>query len=128
MKKNSGIVYRLLIVSAAFWTMACASSPIAHNPSGKGITIKAIKDHPDMYAGRTVVLTGQFKGWKGSCRETLPQSRSDWMVEDETGCIYVNGTVPDGLRPMSPNDETIALTGTVRLTTHGVPYLEVQRP
>lgn len=128
MNKYSGIIYLLLAVSAAFWTMACASSSSVEDAPGTLITIKAIKDHPDTYAGRPVVLTGRFKGWKGSCQEVPPKSRSDWMVEDDTGCIYVCGSVPGGMRPMSPNDETIVLTGTVRLSKLGVPYLEVQHP
>jgi len=128
MFKNSNIVCLLLVVSAIFWAMACASSPDVEDTTGKVLTINAIKDNPDGYAGKTVLLTGRFKGWEGPCQEAPPKTRSDWMLADDTGCIYVSGRVPKGLRPMSPNDEPVTLTGVVRLTKQGVPYLEAQHP
>ena len=131
MYKISNIVCLLLVVSAVLWAVACASSPDAENKentTGSVITINAIKDNPDGYDGRTVLLTGRFKGWKGACKEAPPRTRSDWIMADDTGCIYVTGSIPKGLSPMSPNDETVTLTGVVRLTDSGVPYLEAQRP
>jgi hypothetical protein len=128
MKKRSGIDYLLLATAVAFFTLSCVASPKAENMSKNGITIQAIKDNPDLYAGMTVRLTGRFKGWKGSCQGSPPKSRSDWMIADDTGCMYVSGRVPKGLQPMFPEDESIELTGVVRLTRFGGPYLEVRSP
>lgn len=50
------------------------------------------------------------------------------MIEDDTGCMYVSGPFPKGLQPMAPKDETVALTGVVRLSKVGAPYLEVHSP
>lgn len=128
MKNSGSIVYLLVVISAAVWVMACVSSPKTGNPSETRTTIQAIQDHPDRYTGTTVRLTVRFKGWKGACKETPPKTRSDWMIADDTGCIYVTGTLPAGLQPMAPKDEALELTGVVRLTKRGAPYLEVQSP
>ena len=129
MFKNSNTVCLLLVVSAIFWAMACASSPDVEDTAGKVITINAIKDNPRRLCRQDgSVDPAGSKAGRGPCKEAPPKTRSDWMLADDTGCIYVSGRVPKGLRPMSPNDETVTLTGVVRLTDSGVPYLEAQRP
>ena len=97
---------------------------MSKNVSQEIITVKAIQDKPLDFSGKNVRLDGVFKGWKGSCRSSPPKSRSDWMVEDGTGCIYVHGTLPGSLQPMTPKDEPISFKGVVRVTADGIPYLE----
>ena len=71
----------------------------------------------------TVTVTGVFHGWRGPCPGGPPVSRSDWMIADPSGCLYVHGPVPIGLDPATPAGEKISVTGVVRLKK-GRPYLE----
>ena len=71
----------------------------------------------------TVTVTGVFYGWRGPCPGGPPVSRSDWMIADASGCLYVHGPVPIGLDPAKPAGEKISVTGVVRLK-NGRPYLE----
>lgn len=114
------------LITFGWFTIVCDAMPMSKNVSQGIIKVKAIQDKPLEFSGKTVRLDGVFKGWKGSCRSGPPKSRSDWMVEDGTGCIYVHGTLPNNLQPMAPKDEPIILEGVVRLTTDGIPYLETK--
>jgi len=89
-------------------------------------TIAWILEKPSRFESKTVTLEGSFQGWRGPCWQGPPVSRSDWMITGTSGCLYVNGPVPDGLNPAKPAGETITVTGVVRLKA-GIPYLELQR-
>jgi hypothetical protein len=84
-----------------------------------------IIDDPPAFEGATVSVKGRFKGWKGDCRGAPPVSRSDWMVDDGTACIYVNGPAPPGLQAMAPDDAPVTITGTVRVSPAGMAYIEL---
>ncbi len=53
------------------------------------VTIKELKQNPSLYLNKVVEITGEYKGWKGE--EGPPVTRSDWVVNDGTGSIYVTG-------------------------------------
>ena len=59
-----------------------------------------------------------------------PITRSDWVIKDSTGAIYINANseadVPEGLHPSSLQDTNITLEvkGIVRVTKLGQPYIE----
>ena len=71
----------------------------------------------------TVTVTGVFQGWRGPCPGGPPVSRSDWMIADASGCLYVHGPLPPGLDPAKPAREKISVTGVVRLKK-GRPYID----
>lgn len=79
----------------------------------------SMKDQP-------VVLTGAFRGWKG-CPDSTMLSRSDWVLEDDTGCIFVTGTLPAGVSPESAKGERIQVTGHVVLDAKGKPAIRAVR-
>lgn len=115
--------------------LSCAASPKeeaaplkleSHKTAAEKTTIKAITDNPDQYKDRFVQLEGVFKGWKGGCKGGPPITRSDWMIDDDTGCIYVSGGIPGGLQPMAPKHEKIVLKGVVRVSGSGNPYIKIQ--
>lgn len=89
-------------------------------------TIAMINNHPSDYEGMKLSLSGVFKGWKGRCKGSPPVSRSDWMLADNSACIYISGAMPAGLQAMFPHDEAITITGTVRLTQAGKAYIEAR--
>ena len=78
------------------------------------VAVKTILENSPEMAGRRVTLDVDFRGWTGICSSGPPVTRSDWMVEDRTGCIYVHGPLPDGLDPSMPKGESLTLTGVVR--------------
>lgn len=100
---------------------ACAGVP----PSSAGPTVERINTDPGRYEGAEVTLKASFKGWKGACAGPPPVSRSDWMVDDGTGCLYVHGPLPPGLDPARPKDERVVLTGVLKRSADGVLYLDI---
>jgi hypothetical protein len=80
--------------------------------------------------GMTVV--GYYWGWDllHEANTSPPVSRSDWVLKDSTGSIYVSAEseakVPEGLRPGSLQDTSVILEvkGIVRVTEGGQPYIE----
>ncbi|PIP38852.1 MAG: hypothetical protein COX19_10375 [Desulfobacterales bacterium CG23_combo_of_CG06-09_8_20_14_all_51_8] len=106
---------------------ACAGNSPAQNSSSTeqpGV-LRLILEESSRFESDTVTVTGVFHGWRGPCLYGPPVSRSDWMIADESGCLYVNGPVPPGLDPAKPSGEKISVTGVVRLKK-GRPYVEIQ--
>jgi len=94
----------------------------------RNLTIGAINQEPYRYEGRVIELSGWFKGWTGGCRSGPPVSKSDWMIEDGTGCLYVSGLLPrPDLDPVNPEDERLNLTGVIKIGPLGLPYLQLLR-
>lgn len=87
------------------------------------VTPGVILKNPTRFGFVTVRVTGIFHGWRGPCRYGPPVSRSDWMIADASGCLYVHGQTPASLDPSRPSGEKISVTGVVRLK-NGLPYLE----
>lgn len=105
---------------------ACAGPAAEQNaalPEEAGV-LGLILKNPSRFESITVTVTGVFQGWRGSCPGGPPVSRSDWMMADPSGCLYVNGPVPSGLDSAKPAGEKISVTGVVRVKK-GRPYLDV---
>ena len=51
-------------------------------------------------------------------------TRSDWMLEDETGCIYITGRIPNSLSPVQPKGERVLVKGRVITTKKGKPVIK----
>lgn len=82
------------------------------------ITISILKN----YLGQTVTLNGQFMGWLAEAGSP-PVTRSDWVLKDETGLIYVTGKIP-GLYSNKDKGKALEITGLVKITPAGKIYLE----
>lgn len=105
--------------------MACAGHSGADQADASkeaGIFGRIIAE-PARFESTTVTVTGGFQGWRGPCPGGPPVSRSDWMISDASGCLYVHGPLPPGLDAAKPSGEPISVTGVVRLK-RGRPYLE----
>lgn len=89
------------------------------------ISITDIWADPDIYEGSVVTLEATYSGWKGGLAGAPPETRSDWLLEDETGWIYVTGK-PSGLDPIDDIGYPIKVTGLIKLTNDGEPYLVAQ--
>lgn len=128
MRKLRQIAYVFFSIEVVFFAAACVATPMPGTVPQEIVTVKVIQDKPSDFSGKAVHITGLFKGWQGACKISPPKSRSDWMIEDGTGCIYVHGAIPRGLNPTSPKDEPVSLKAVVRLTAGGFPYLDITLP
>jgi hypothetical protein len=95
--------------------------------------IMDILQKPQYYSGKQVTLTGFFRGWDllGEVKASTPVTRSDWVIRDRCGAIYVQ--VRDGL-PLGLNAGTkgdtvkvIRINGFVRVTGGGQAYIEPEK-
>ena len=115
------------------------ASPEATAPGGDATPFEAtvmvsnliaeILRAPDDYLGATVEITGYFHGWDllDEVGEPPPVTRSDWVIADEGGALYVTGMLPEDLNPASRDDvgSVIRLTATVATRQEQI-YLEAQ--
>jgi hypothetical protein len=94
--------------------------------------IGSILDNPGDYAGQSVTIVGYYRGWD-LLQEAVtmpPVTRSDWVIKDLTGAIYVSAgsdsKVPDGLDPSSKDDTDaiLRLRGIVHVTCDGDPFIQ----
>ncbi len=107
----------VLLVTACQQAAPSPSSP--SKPS-----IGDIREAPTAYEGKVVIIEGKYQGWKGGFGSP-PVTRSDWLVQDATGWLYVTGK-PAGLDPLGDVGRPIKVTGVVRITEDGEPYLYAQ--
>jgi hypothetical protein len=110
------------------WHAGGASAPPASIIKKARLTkIQQIIDHQEDFIGKNVTVRGVFRGWKKNCTSSSMLKRSDWVLEDETGCIYVTGRIPSALSPMQPMGEMILVKGRVISTKKGAPAIKASR-
>lgn len=125
--------YRLpvavLVLCAAL--AGCAPTP-APNPDAPTRLAGDILANPARYDGQAVTIVGYYRGWDllHEAESGPPVTRSDWVVKDETGAIYVQannapvtGQMPNPGDPAGTN-RVVRVSGAVRLTAAGQPYIE----
>jgi hypothetical protein len=93
--------------------------------------VGTILNAPREFDGRAFDIVGYFRGWNlyGEARGNPPVSRSDWVIADASGAIYVTGAPPRGLDSSSRADAwtLIRLRGIVNYVRLGTSHLEVRR-
>ena len=93
-------------------------------PSSAGLTIGDIKENPAAYEGKVVNVEGKYQGWDSGFGNP-PVTRSDWVLQDATGWLYVTGK-PSGLDPLGDIGHPIKVEGVVKITGDGELYLYAQ--
>ena len=122
---NRLLTGRLILLAAFLAVLLVTACPQPASPlSPVEATIGEIKATPVAYEGKVVTIEGVYQGWKGGYGSP-PVTRSDWLVEDATGWLYVTGK-PAGLDPLDDVGHPIKVTGQVELTKEGEPYLDAQ--
>lgn len=53
-----------------------------------------INNNPSVYDGKSVTVIGEYRGWQSELGHGPPVTRSDWILRDETGEIYITGKSP----------------------------------
>jgi hypothetical protein len=91
-------------------------------------TIRALFDASPKSDGREVEVIGYFRGWDllGEVKGGSPVTRSDWVIADQSGAIYVTGLMPQGLNPSSRADiwTVVRLRAVVVYAPSGSVYLK----
>lgn len=118
--------FRIFLLAVLAFGCACAAPETVGREKTAKTAIQTVLDDPTSHEGRELSLSGVFTGWKGNCRGGPPASRSDWMLEDSTGCLYVSGPTPEGLQVTAPNNEPVEVVGIFRRSASGIPYLELK--
>lgn len=92
-------------------------------------TVGEILKSPGNFAGQTVEIVGYFHGWDllGEAGGGPPVTRSDWVIKDNSGAIYVTGMLPEGLDPADRAQVETVVRLTARVAQKGeAAYLEAQ--
>ncbi|GAB4408415.1 MAG: hypothetical protein Kow00123_21480 [Anaerolineales bacterium] len=94
--------------------------------------LEAVRTDPKAWAGKYIRVVGYYEGWDlfGSVGTGPAVTRSDWVIRDDGGAIYVHagGAPVDGLDiPPSEKVENVLLRlfAQVRVNDAGQPYLWV---
>jgi hypothetical protein len=96
--------------------------------------VGSIIAEPSTFEGENITVIGYYRGWDLLHEADIgpPVTRSDWVIRDSTGAIYISANseakVPDGLNPDSLQDTAVILKvmGIVRVTEDGQAYIEAK--
>jgi len=112
-----------LILSAALLAVFLVTACQQAAPPAKA-TISDIRANPSAYEGKVATIEGKYQGWQVGFGGP-PETRSDWVIQDATGWLYVTGKSA-GLDPLSNIGRPIKVTGVIKITKDGEPYLYAQ--
>jgi hypothetical protein len=84
-------------------------------------SVDQITSSPELI-GQMVAVKGWYAGYKGRCVGSPPATRSDWMLEGESSCIYVAGPKPAGA---TDAERSLArVTGRLSSTSTGQLFID----
>ncbi|MCX5751787.1 MAG: hypothetical protein NT099_09035 [Candidatus Saganbacteria bacterium] len=115
----AGLLFACFISSAALAGGYVDTEIVA----SKVLTIKTILGSPD-YLNTAVEIQGTYKGGYSKIGAP-PKTRSDYILEDTTGQIYVSGPLPQGVS-MKDIGKNITVKGIVKTSKSKAIYLEVR--
>jgi len=83
------------------------------------------------YCGEEVIIVGTYQGWDWQEQVGIgpPVTRSDWVIADASGAIYVAARDAEtGALELDPTDSQkvilLLVKGVVRMSRQGQPYIE----
>lgn len=92
--------------------------------------IQSILADSGKYTGSEVTIVGLYRGWNllAEAAGQSPVTRSDWVIKDSSGAIYVkaNANLISTLNPgsLEDTDTMVSVSGWVRVTADDQPYIE----
>lgn len=91
-------------------------------------SIRQILDNPDLFLEKQVKIT-VFYGDPRKEIAGIPNRRSDWPVYDDSGAIYVSGSLPQGLSHYTRKDwgTPLEITGIISKTTGGLLFIKLEK-
>jgi hypothetical protein len=87
-------------------------------------TSEILKD-PVAYIEKEITILGEYRGWQSEEVYGPPVTRSDWVLRDESGEIYVTGKLPR-LDPVKDLGKPVKVKGVVRIGINSRPYIEAE--
>lgn len=92
------------------------------------LCIRDLINNPDRWVGTQVFLAGRNAGWQPdpncpNCAGGPPVTRSDWVLRDDTGCIYVTGIWATA----NTRGQEVLVEGTLRRGRRGQIYIEAKQ-
>lgn len=124
---NTGLIQALAegqtTVTATLFGVSGNTIVTVVSPAPVVVTVGAIKQNPGTYEGQNVRISGTYRGWSAGYGKA-PVGRSDFVIEDATGFVYVTGSSM-GLRYPEDVGKSIVVNGIVRVK-NGVAYIEVR--
>lgn len=110
----------VLVIAAIIVISVVSIALISISTTQEKVTISEIRNNPYKFTGNKVAIKGVYKGW--NINESPPVTRSDWVLGDTTGRIYVTDKFP-GFYPPEGVGKNITVIGFVR-TTEKQLYIE----
>lgn len=104
--------------------MGSSNNTISTEEKSEYTSIQEIWNNPEKYQNQMVTLHGQYQGWHGEGIKHPLITRSDWVIKDDTGAIYVTGKTALKLRPEKDIGIEIIVKGQVLLNKDMVPYIK----
>jgi len=94
----------------------------------RSLRIRDLINNPDRWVGAQVFLEGRNMGWQPDpncpvCAGGPPVTRSDWVLRDDTGCIYVTGK----WAPANTRGQEVFVEGTLRRGRGGQIVIEAKQ-
>jgi hypothetical protein len=96
--------------------------------------ISSIIAEPFAFEGENITIVGYYCGWDllHEANTPPPVTRSDWVIKDSTGAIYISAhseaKVPEGLSPdlLQDTDIVLKVNGIVRVNEEEQAYIEAK--
>ncbi len=95
--------------------------------------VATVLANPHYYEGQQVTIVGYYRGWDllDETGSSPPVTRSDWVIKDATGAIYVSAASKATMPPLDPTsledvNTILKVVGTVNVSAAGQPYLEAE--
>lgn len=78
---------------------------------------------PSAMDGKIVTLVGEYRGWRPEDGLPPPETKSDWVLNDNTGEMYVTGASPADFDPVEDIGKMVTATGIIKVVD-GIAYLK----
>lgn len=110
----------MMIISCSVVQSNEQNTPLEYTPIGE------IWKDVQKYENEVITVCGQYCGWQGEGLKNPLITRSDWVVKDSTGAIYVTGKFPAGLGKNVTLGTEIVIKGQLLLSKDNVPYIKAK--
>ena len=78
------------------------------------------------YENEVITVCGQYRGWQGEGLKNPLITRSDWVVKDSTGAIYVTGRAQAASGKKVGLGTEIIVRGQILLSKDKAPYIKAK--
>lgn len=120
--------YSLIAVVLTTLTLSCVAALSGENTSqgSEQTPIGEIFKDVQKYKNEIITVNGQYSGWHGEGVKNPLITRSDWVIKDATGAIYVTGKFPAGIGKKVGLGTEIIVKGQLLLSKDKVPYIKAK--